>query len=225
MKRFLASLMALVLLLSMPLCAFAASADVANARTSVARVLVFDAQGNPYGLGSAVAMGREGDPVQFFVTNNHVVDGAASISVIVGNASSLLNARLVDVWPEQDLAIICLDTASTFWQPITIADAQATVKTGDQIFAIGYPYTGDFTDNNFYNASAEDATLTNGIVSALNQTVEGASGFRMDAVITHGSSGGAVVNTKGELVGIAKGPLSHAASAETFGNLRATTYI
>lgn len=202
MKRFFAALLALMLALALPLTAMAASVEVAQAKNTVARVVAFDSNGDGFSLGSAFAVGREGEPVEYFVTNHHVIEGAYSIALIVGNANSQLNCTVVESWTTPDLAILRLDVPSTLWKPIVIADAREDLKVGEAVYAIGFPYTGDYTDGNFYNASASDATLSNGIVSSKDQSVDGSTGFRMDCVITNGSSGGPVVNKNGELVGV-----------------------
>lgn len=205
MKKFLAYLLVLIMVLAAPLSALAAVTNVELVKNSVARVVAYNSKGELASWGSAVAVGKAGADAQYFITNCHVVNGAAALQLVVGDIFSGLNAMVVDATIAPDLALIRLDTPSNLWKNVTFdADAQNSLRSSDQVFAIGYPGTGEFTHENM-SSTGEDATLSGGYASSMLQTFEGSLGFRMDAYINHGSSGGAVVNQDGHLVGIATG--------------------
>lgn len=139
------------------------------------------------GEGSGVLVRADG----YILTNNHVVEGAQQIQVELAD-KRLLPARLVGTDPDTDLAVIKVE--GTGFPAVTIGDSQA-LQVADIVLAIGNPF-GVFGN-----------TVTMGIVSALGRTqISDGNPFetfiQTDAAINQGNSGGALVNTQGELVGI-----------------------
>jgi S1-C subfamily serine protease len=144
---------------------------------------------NAAGIGSGVIVDRRG----YIVTNNHVVDGAQSINVVLYDGTSL-TAQLVGTDPADDLAVIKINTSKTL-SVATLADSSKLV-VGQEVLAIGNPL-------------GITQTATNGIISALGRSVsEGQGGptipdaIQTDAPINPGNSGGALVDMQGNLVGI-----------------------
>jgi serine protease Do len=141
-----------------------------------------------HGLGSGVVISPDG----YIVTNNHVVDGATDIRVTTSNRR-VLKARLIGTDPLTDLAVLKVDAtdlASVPW-----GDSKE-VRPGQTVLAFGNPYGFRFT-------------VTRGIVSAVNRPNPDASDPRKlgefiqtDAAINPGNSGGALVDARGEVVGI-----------------------
>jgi Do/DeqQ family serine protease len=125
----------------------------------------------------------------FIVTNNHVVDRADEISVVFADGRAL-PATLVGTDAQVDLAVLKVQ-ADKLTQ-IAFADSSA-LRVGDYVVAIGNPF-------------GLDQTVTSGIVSALGRSGLGIEGFedfiQTDASINPGNSGGALVNLRGELIGI-----------------------
>jgi S1-C subfamily serine protease len=153
---------------------------------SVARV---DAQG-PLGAGSGSAVVFRSDGV--LVTNAHVVDGAARVTVTLPDGERR-EAQVVGGDPASDLAVLRVDAADL---PVPVwADADATPSVGDPVVAIGSPF-------------GLDGSVTSGIVSALGRTVTPAQGVALvdliqtDAAINPGNSGGALVDAAGRILGI-----------------------
>jgi S1-C subfamily serine protease len=153
---------------------------------SVARV---DAQG-PFGAGSGSAVVLAADGV--LVTNAHVVDGAARVTVTLPDGERR-DAEVVGVDATSDLAVLRVDASDL---PVPVwADAGATPSVGDPVVAIGSPF-------------GLDGSVTSGIVSALGRTVTPAQGVSLvdliqtDAAINPGNSGGALVDAAGRIVGI-----------------------
>ena len=139
--------------------------------------------------GSGVIISPDG----YIVTNNHVVNGADELTVTL-NDNREYSARIIGTDPNTDLALIKVNGKNLPTLPIGDSD---NLKVGEWVLAVGNPY----------NLSS---TVTAGIVSAKARSMggEGSNGpqissfIQTDAVINPGNSGGALVNAKGELVGI-----------------------
>jgi 2-alkenal reductase len=137
----------------------------------------------PRASGSGVIISQDG----YLVTNNHVVENQQSLSVIFADGSRH-DAELVGTDPLTDLAIIRVKDAVPGFAPL--GDSEA-LQPGETVIAIGSPL-GDFKNS-----------VTVGVVSALNRTVGSQEGLiQTDAAINHGNSGGPLVNSRGEVVGI-----------------------
>ena len=143
-------------------------------------------------LGSGVIVSPEG----YILTNNHVVAGATEILVTTSDKHQY-KARVVGTDPKTDLAVLKVDAANL--PAITIADS-SKVQVGDYALAIGDPF-------------GVGETVTMGIVSATGRTNLGIEDYedfiQTDAPINPGNSGGALVNDRGELIGINTAILSH----------------
>ena len=137
------------------------------------------------GLGSGVIISPDG----YILTNNHVVEGADEIEVVL-NDSRRSRAKVIGTDPDTDLAIlkISLDRLPV----ITLGNSDA-LQVGDQVLAIGNPF-------------GVGQTVTSGIVSALGRNQLGINTFenfiQTDAAINPGNSGGALVDVNGQLMGI-----------------------
>ena len=137
------------------------------------------------GLGSGVIISPEG----YILTNNHVVEGADEIQVILNDSRSA-RAKVIGTDPESDLAVlrIALDKL-----PVITLGNSDQIQVGDQVLAIGNPF-------------GVGQTVTSGIVSALGRNQLGINTFenfiQTDAAINPGNSGGALVDIQGNLVGI-----------------------
>ncbi len=136
------------------------------------------------GSGSGVIIRPDG----YIVTNNHVVDGADELTVTL-NDNKEYSARIIGTDKTTDLALIKISATNLPAMPIGDSDK---LKVGEWVLAVGNPF-------NF------NSTVTAGIVSAKARSL-GANGIesfiQTDAAINSGNSGGALVNTRGELVGI-----------------------
>ena len=137
-------------------------------------------------LGSGVIIDADAG---YIVTNHHVIDGADEISVTLHDGQQL-EAKIVGSDPEADVAILKIEHEGL--TSIPFADS-SSVRVGDFAVAIGNPF-------------GLGQTVTSGIISALGRTGLGIEGYedfiQTDASINPGNSGGALVNLRGELVGI-----------------------
>ena len=137
------------------------------------------------GTGSGVIISEDG----YIVTNNHVIKDATELEVTLNNNKSY-KAKLVGTDSKMDIALLKID-ADEKLPYSTFADSDA-VKVGEWVLAVGNPYN-------------LNSTVTAGIVSAKarNLDTRGIQSFiQTDAAVNPGNSGGALVNTRGELIGI-----------------------
>jgi len=144
------------------------------------------------GLGSGIMVERQGDKV-FVLTNNHVVEGSNKIVVKLSDQREY-DATLVGTDVRRDLAMVFITTKENDLTLIKLGDSDE-LQVGDWVLAIGNPLGLEFT-------------VTSGIVSALGRqggpddSVNINNYIQTDASINRGNSGGALVNLKGELIGI-----------------------
>lgn len=146
------------------------------------------------GAGTGVILTADGE----ILTNAHVVEGASSITVTVDGSETALPATLVAADAGNDLALLRV-TGATDLTPATLGSSADTI-VGDDVVAVG-------------NALALEGgmSVTRGIVSALHRSIEAGSDsgseslsglIQTDAAISSGNSGGPLVNSKGEVIGI-----------------------
>ncbi len=142
------------------------------------------------GLGSGVIISTDG----YIVTNNHVVKGADKLEVTL-NDNRTLNGRIIGSDPNTDLALVKVEATDL---PVVQFGNSDELKIGEWVLAVGNPF-------------GLTSTVTAGIVSAKARRISGNSpGNQMgiesfiqtDAAVNPGNSGGALVNTSGELIGI-----------------------
>ena len=138
--------------------------------------------------GSGVIISQDG----YIVTNNHVIDGASEINVTLSNRKSY-KATVIGADPNTDLAVIKINDNNL---PYMIYGNSDDVKLGQWVMAVGYPLT-------------LDVTVTAGIISAKSRSIginrsdrAIESYLQTDAAVNPGNSGGALINTNGELIGI-----------------------
>jgi serine protease Do len=143
-------------------------------------------------LGSGVIVSPDG----YILTNNHVIDGATDVRVTFADKRQL-KATVIGSDPKTDIAVLKVDGSG--FSAITIGDS-SKVQVGDYALAIGDPF-------------GVGQTVTMGIISALNRGNLGIEDYedfiQTDAPINPGNSGGALINDRGELVGINTAILSH----------------
>jgi serine protease Do len=143
-------------------------------------------------LGSGVIVSPEG----YILTNNHVIDGASDVRVTLADKRQL-TAKVVGADPKTDIAVLKVE--GNGFAPITVGDS-SKIQVGDYALAVGDPF-------------GVGQTVTMGIVSAMNRGNLGIEDYedfiQTDAPINPGNSGGALINDRGELIGINTAILSH----------------
>jgi serine protease Do len=144
------------------------------------------------GLGSGVIVSPNG----YILTNNHVVDGATDVKVTLSDKREF-KAHVVGTDPKVDIAVLKID--ATDLPAIVIGDS-SKIQIGDYALAVGNPF-------------GVGKTVTMGIVSATGRSNLGIEAYedfiQTDAPINPGNSGGALINDRGELIGINTAILSH----------------
>ncbi len=154
----------------------------------------------PSGLGSGVLVSPDG----YILTNNHVVDGAEKVEVTL-NDRRTFTAKIVGADPPSDVAVLKIDGSN--FPTLPLGDSNK-VEVGDVVLAVGNPL-------------GVGQTVTMGIISAKGRSTRASFGsgsyedfLQTDASINRGNSGGALVNLKGELIGVPSQILS-----QTGGNI------
>jgi serine protease Do len=137
------------------------------------------------GLGSGVIVSPSG----YILTNNHVVEKANSLKVTLSDGRDF-SAKVVGTDPQTDVAVVKINSSGLPILPFANSDA---ARVGDLCFAIGDPF-------------GQDHTVTMGIVSAKGRKLEGGTYIQnfiqTDASINPGNSGGALINARGEMIGM-----------------------
>jgi S1-C subfamily serine protease len=147
-------------------------------------------------IGTAAAQQGSGfvlDKAGHIVTNYHVVRDADQIRVSFSNRDTV-EARLVGTDPSTDVAVLQVDTSASALTPLPLGDSDR-VQVGDPVVAIGNPF-------------GLDRTATSGIVSALQRLITAPNLFTIDHVIqtdapiNHGNSGGPLLNSRAQVIGV-----------------------
>lgn len=138
--------------------------------------------------GSGIILSADG----YIVTNNHVVDGATTVMVLL-NTGTEYEAKLIGKDEQTDLAVIKIEPTEQL-TVATMGDSNA-LEVGERVVAIGNPMGLEFF-----------GSVTEGIVSAVNRSISVDNRtmnlIQTDAAINSGNSGGALINTRGEVIGI-----------------------
>jgi Do/DeqQ family serine protease len=143
-------------------------------------------EGRQMGIGSGVIVSSDG----YIITNHHVVDGAQDIRIEFPDRRSF-NAKLVGNDPPSDLAVLKIDAKDL--KPLALGNSDE-VRVGDVVLAVGNPLgIGQTVTAGIISAKGRSTGLSDGTFEDFLQT---------DAPINQGNSGGALVNTNGQLVGI-----------------------
>jgi S1-C subfamily serine protease len=151
--------------------------------------IVSGAQGSGQATGSGIVLDTKGD----ILTNAHVISGGRQLQVTFSDGRTV-SATVVGSSAAADLAVIKVSVAASSLYPVTLGNS-SSVQVGDTVYAIGSPF-------------GLSGTLTEGIVSNVNQSGAGQGGSNLtgliqtDAAINPGNSGGPLVNAQGQVIGI-----------------------
>ena len=142
------------------------------------------------GIGSGFIINEEG----YILTNYHVIDGAKEVTVTLSDGREV-TASVVNYDSDKDIAMIKINEEVKVPGVVELGDSDA-LQPGEEVVAIGNPLSKELS-----------STLTKGIISALNRNVETQSGvstnlIQTDTAINAGNSGGPLINTKGQVIGI-----------------------
>ena len=142
------------------------------------------------GMGSGFIINTDG----YILTNYHVIEGATEVTVTLSDGQEV-TASVVNYDSDQDVAMIKINEDVEVPGVVELGDSDA-LQPGEEVLAIGNPLSKELS-----------STLTKGIVSALNRSIETETGvstnlIQTDTAINSGNSGGPLINTKGEVIGI-----------------------
>ena len=191
------SLVAVCAVIMSLFCISASAATPSDAKNSV--VVILSEDGST--LGSGFAIGEVGKPVEYVVTNNHVVqgeDGFTTATVIFSLASNQsMTANVYYYNAEKDIAVLRLPEPTDLRSAMVLCPMEY-VDADDTFAALGYP-AEQATDWPKYNI--DDITITKGGIKKADR-LNGQDVYMLDLAVTYGNSGGPLVNSDGEVVGI-----------------------
>ena len=170
-----------------PISANLDASQIYNASKNAVTYIVAD---TPEGqaTGSGFVVSKDG----LIVTNDHVVDGASQVQVKIGTSNQAQDATVVGADPSRDLALLKVDASNL--PTLSLGDS-SSVGVGDPTYAIGNPF-------------GLDHTLTTGIVSALQRSLQAPDGatisgaIQTDAALNPGNSGGPLLDSSGKVIGV-----------------------
>lgn len=199
-KRFIYKIIFFLLVLSFSLKTFEityADMELKDVKNGVIRILTDD--GMDAYQGSGFAIGIQGKPVTYIVTNYHVVENMVNIHLYLDDYKQYPLEVTDIVFVENDIALVKLSEPLNFLQPLII-ETEDEAESGDKIYALGFPAISDILDDSF-TGYPEDITVTSGIISKISK-YNNSRFYQIDATISGGNSGGPLINEKGHVIGI-----------------------
>ena len=170
-----------------PISANLDATQIYNASKNAVTYIVADTP-EGHATGSGFVVSKDG----LIVTNDHVVDGASQVQVKIGTSNQAQDATVVGADPSRDLALLKVDASNL--PTLSLGDS-SSVGVGDPTYAIGNPF-------------GLDHTLTTGIVSALQRSLQAPDGatisgaIQTDAALNPGNSGGPLLDSSGKVIGV-----------------------
>jgi hypothetical protein len=150
---------------------------------SIILVQSMDKKGNILGQGSGFIISKEGA----FITNYHVVELAYHVLIQLSNGKSFKEVSLISAYPDYDIAILKIEEEGELFLPVILGNSDK-MQVGEQILAIGNP-------------EGWENTVSDGLISGIRE-IDKFKFLQITAPISSGSSGGALFNMKGEVIGI-----------------------
>ena len=162
---------------------------VVNITTAASSIGLFGDDSTTGGAGSGFVIDREGH----ILTNYHVIEGADTVQVTLADGSSH-EAKIVGADASNDVAVIRIDVPSEQLVAVNLGDSSGLL-VGQKVLALGNPF-------------GLERTLTTGIISSLDRSIKAKNGrtikgiIQSDAAVNPGNSGGPLLNSKGEVIGM-----------------------
>ncbi|MDE5699625.1 MAG: trypsin-like peptidase domain-containing protein [Lachnospiraceae bacterium] len=211
MKKRIGSMLVVLMLAMLNVVSIYASGfnkEVLESIVYIGEDIVLDGQFYGTWSGTGFFVGESGKDPQYIVTNHHVIEnfliagggGSESALYVAFSADDIEEAYVVGYDDKMDLAILRLASPTSKRKPLRI---QTDFEIGDPVYAAGFPGLADQAVDSKSSFSIDDITVTNGTISRfITENGTGRRIIQMDAAIYHGNSGGPLVNTNGDLVGV-----------------------
>ena len=215
-RKWIVLTLALLMMLSLTITSAGADNNaVTSARNGVVRIAyLYTYNGEDYGqTGSGFCVGKEGEPVEYILTNAHVVTATDDYGNILGyaeevyvvfediDADSTMTAKVLKVFTDGvDLAVLRLEAPTTLRTQLPLASA-GSVGIMDSVYALGFPGIAD-DQSGIIKSTIDDITITEGAVTKEQYVDSNANYLQVDAAISSGNSGGPLVDENGYVVGI-----------------------
>lgn len=183
------------------------AATPTEAKNSVVCIGISDSNGQLIGWGSGFAIGKPGKPIQYIVTNCHVAEPTDEegnlipcVLTVYFSAAANRSMKAEVYWrdAQKDLAVLKLPEETTEREAMVLCPMNK-VNMDDEFAALGYPATSMAAD--FVKFDKTDISITKGGISK-QVRVNGSDCYLLDIKISQGNSGGPLVNSKGEVVGV-----------------------
>jgi preprotein translocase subunit SecG len=198
-KKIVSYFAVLILLFNINLTVYANATQ--EAAKSIVRVLSYTNE--ELSLGTGFAIGEAGSPVQYFATNNHVVELNYNEVYIVYSDNDPILADVEVYDTEKDLAVIKMSNPIDEMEPLSFVDTN-NVSTTDTVHTLGFPAIYDIMDYEAglaLTANPEDVTIGTGTINK-KDTIDNTIMYIHDATISEGNSGGPLVSSQGNVIGI-----------------------
>jgi S1-C subfamily serine protease len=176
------------------------SSSVEEVRNSVVCIIVPDRTGMGASLGTGFGIGLAGQPVQYVVTNYHVVEGNEEQALVWLSGEQYVPAKPVYRSQTPDIAVLKLEKALTVRNPVKLRPSDG-VSVAQKVFALGFPGVAFDLQDDKSSVSPKDVTVSTGIISRTT-VIEGVSFYQIDVPINHGNSGGPLIAEDGAVIGI-----------------------
>ncbi len=213
LKKAICFLISLTIMAAISVCA--AAANPSEARDSVVLITAsfsryVDADGSEYAdilsRSSGFAIGKPGEPISHIVTNAHAVtdaygNRADSVNVYFSAAANkYMTAQIYNLDTTRDLCVLRLPETTTERRAMVLCQSK-DIDIDDEFAALGYPAVAEM-DNDFIAYDQKDIVITKGGIAKQTMNSNGVNVYMIDIDISAGNSGGPLVNSKGEVVGI-----------------------
>jgi S1-C subfamily serine protease len=198
-KKILTIILIICLIFSINTTVFAQNDTVEDWTASVVRIVSYDSNGDPYATGSAFPIGTK-EPVQYFITNSHVVtvNGVLAKIQILRSKDDLVDAKTVIDLPLSDIAVVKASSPLYGYEPFVLCEDE-NVTVGDPSYALGFP--GASITDDFFDSYSSDVSITKGIISKKTES-DGIRVFQTDTPVSSGNSGGPLLNEDYQVIGI-----------------------
>lgn len=223
-RKWIVLVLVLMMTMGFSVTSVAAGNPVADARDGVVRIAALYEDGSAQ-TGTGFFVGKAGEPVEFIITNAHVVTAYDSAGTALGyfnevyivfddiDSDSTATAKVMKVFNNGvDLAILRLQAPTTLRKPLPLAKAES-VDIMEEVFALGFPSIAD-DSSGVIKSTVDDITITSGTITK-QQFVDGDIKYlQIDNAISPGNSGGPLVDANGNVIGINTQVLTPAAGSE-----------